>query len=83
MIAVGDACVRYGGGKIVGDSVVYLASKNGWQNSSAGIVLRPKGGLQSSSVAVGKERVIVGSPWTTVGNNVEQGAAFLYSIPTN
>jgi FG-GAP repeat len=82
MIAVGDPCVRYGpGGKIVGDSVVYLTPVNGWQNSSDGILLRPKGAQSSSIVAVGKNRVIVGAPGTTIGNSVKQGAAFIFTVP--
>lgn len=82
MIAVGDDCVRYGHPvRFTGDSVAYLTPSGGWKNSSDGIVLRPKGGQQNSVVAVGKNRVIVGSPWTTVGNNSYQGAAFIFTVP--
>ena len=82
MIAVGDACVRYGHPvRFIGDSVVYLMPKDGWKDSSDGIVLRPKGGQHNSVVAVGDNRVIVGSPQTDVGKKHEQGAAFMYTIP--
>lgn len=83
MIALGDACVRYGHPvRFTGDSVVYRMPKYGWKDSSDGIVLRPKGGQQNSVVAVGKDRVIVGSPETTVGDNSFQGAAFIFTVPT-
>jgi FG-GAP repeat len=82
MIAVGDDCVRYGHPvRFTGDSVVYLTPSGGWKDSSNGIVLRPEGGQQNSIVAVEKNNVIVGSPWTTVGNNAYEGAAFIYTIP--
>ena len=84
MIAVGDGCVRYGHPvRFTGDTVVYLAPKNGWQDSMSGILLRPKGGQQNSIPAVGKNRVIVGSPETTVGDNADQGAAFIFTVPAN
>jgi FG-GAP repeat len=82
MIALGDECVRYGHPvRFTGDSVVYLTPSGGWKDSSNGIVLRPEGGQQNSIVAVEKNNVIVGSPWTTVGNNAYEGAAFIYTIP--
>jgi hypothetical protein len=68
--------------RFTGDSVVYRMPKYGWKDSSDGIVLRPKGGQQNSVVAVGKDRVIVGSPETTVGDNSFQGAAFIFTVPT-
>ncbi len=82
MIAAGDDCVRYGHPvRFIGDSVVYLTPPGGWQDTGNGILLRPKGGQQNSLVAVRKNRVIVGSPETTVGNNIEQGAAFIFTVP--
>lgn len=82
MIALGDACVRYGHPiRFTGDTVAYVASKKGWQDSSNGILLRPKGGQQNSIPAIGKNRVIVGAPDTTVGNKADQGAAFIFTVP--
>jgi hypothetical protein len=83
MIAVGDDCVHWGSGKnkTMGDTVVYLEPSGGWQNSSDGVVIRPFRSGQSSVVAVAKNRVIVGSPGTTVENEVDQGAAFIYTVP--
>jgi hypothetical protein len=82
MVAVGDACIRYGHPvRFIGDSVVYLMPKDGWKDSSDGIIIRPKGGDQNSVVAVGKNRVIVGSPLTDVGNSHAQGAAFIFTVP--
>ena len=82
MIAAGDGCVRYGHPvRFLGDSIAYLMPSDGWKDSSDGIVIRPKGGQQNSVVAVGKNRVIVGSPQTIVGENSSQGEAFIYTVP--
>jgi hypothetical protein len=84
MIAAGDASVTYGHlNEVQGDVIAYLAPKDAWQNSSDGIVLRPKGGQRNFVAAVGKNRVVVGAPQTTVGKNESQGEAFVYTIPAN
>ena len=83
MIAAGDQCIAWGRGKnqTKGDAIVYLEPSGGWQNSSGGIVIRPFRSRQSNAVAVGENRVIIGTDMTNVGNNQGQGAAFIYTVP--
>jgi hypothetical protein len=82
MIAAGDDCETYGlHYSEKGDTHVFLKPKHGWQNSNAGIPLRPKGGNFAAIPAVVQNTVIVGAPWTTVGGNPYQGEAFIYTIP--
>jgi len=82
LLAVGDNCEIYGhNGSSIGDTYVYLTPEGGWHDYEGGIAIRPKGAMYASIPAVAGNRVIIGAPDTTVGNNSYEGEVLIYTVP--
>jgi FG-GAP repeat len=81
MIVVGDPFNRWGYHyQERGIAFAFLKPAGGWTNSDSGIPIKNINAGELGTVAVMKNKVYVGANQTNVGQNQEQGSAYIFAV---
>jgi hypothetical protein len=84
-VVIGAPGANVGGYPYQGAAYVFVEPGGGWQNATETAKLTASDGtvdnIFGASVAIDGAAVVVGAPYVSVGSNLEQGAAYVFSEP--